>query len=174
MQITSVIDTLPVLQISSVAENSCTCPAQDCSPCATIAVTGIICAAVIIVAIVAIVMYYRSKAKEWESQLEASMTKWEHENAERKARQDAEKETAEMKRNQEVETAKVKREQELENAKIKREQEKENRDRERREQLIAKYLCFMEELTKKESISENDTDYKEELKRFINEIPNSK
>lgn len=159
MQITSIIDTLPVLQISSVAENSCACQAQGCQPCAAIAVTGIICAAVLIIAIVALVLYYKLKTKESMSQMETSKSKWEHENAERTAKQEAEK---------------TKRAWDVEDTLKKKEQEIQKQERERREHLIDEYLCFMEELTKKETPSETDMNYMNELKQFINEFPKSK
>lgn len=159
MQITTIIDTLPTIAVNHVSEAHCPCPPPCCAPWVPVAITGIICAAVLIIAIVALVLYYKLKTKESMSQMETSRSKWEYENAERTAKQEAEK---------------TKRAWDVEDTLKKKEQEIQKQERERREHLIDEYLCFMEELTKKETPSETDMNYMNELKQFINELPKSK
>lgn len=160
MKITTFIDSLPTLTVNEIAEPYCACQTPCDTSCTSAAITAIICAAILIIAIAGIIMFYKLKNKEREFQLSASSAKWAHEKAEREAKQAAEEKVAETKRAQDLEDDNKKRERELENL-----------NRERELELTNMYLSFMENLTQKENISEADKNYMTELKKLINEIP---
>lgn len=160
MKITTFIDSLPTLTVNEIAVPYCTCQTPCKTTCTSAVITAIVCAAIIIIAIAGIIMFYKLKNKEREFQLLANNAKWSQEKAEREAKQAAELKVAETRRTQD-----------LEDDKKKREWESENLNHERKLQLTNMYLSFMEKLTQKENISEADKNYMTELKQLINELP---
>lgn len=84
MQITTIIDTLPTLTANLVPEPHRPCPAPACASWVPVAITGIICATILIIAITGISLFFSWKNKEMKARKQAAAEKRAHEVENRK------------------------------------------------------------------------------------------
>ncbi len=75
MQITTIIDTLPALAVNNVPEPHCPCPPPCCASWVPVAITGIICATILIIAITGISLFFIWKSKEMKAKKQAAAVK---------------------------------------------------------------------------------------------------
>lgn len=84
MQITTIIDTLPTLTANLVPEPHRPCPAPACASWVPVAITGIICATILIIAITGISLFFSWKNKEMKARKQAADDKRKHDLEDRK------------------------------------------------------------------------------------------
>ncbi len=75
MEITTIIDTLPTLAVNHVQGPHCPCPPHCCAPWVPVAITSIICATILIIAITGISLFFIWKNKEMKAQKQAAAEK---------------------------------------------------------------------------------------------------
>ena len=75
MQITTIIGTLPTLAVNHVPGPHCPCPAPACASWVPVAITGIICATILIIAITGISLFFIWKNKEMKAQKQVAAEK---------------------------------------------------------------------------------------------------
>lgn len=75
MQITTVIDMLQIVTVNHVPTIHCPCLPPCCASCVSVAITGIICATILIIAITGISLFFIWKNKEMKVQKQAAAEK---------------------------------------------------------------------------------------------------